>query len=105
MKHSVQSDVDVYAVGIIGDLRQFALGLKAVSLGLVSWRQARPFRSLRHVVADPARYVRTRKWRELRNYFNGYLAEHHDGNSNAGRGWTKRAARRRLRRIRSRAGL
>jgi hypothetical protein len=44
--------------------------------------------------------IREGNWRALRNYFNGWLAEHPDGQSSAGRGWTQRAALRRLRRIR-----
>lgn len=45
------------------------------------------------------RQARARNWRAVRNYFNGYLAEHRHGGHNAGRGWTKRAALRRVERI------
>jgi hypothetical protein len=39
-----------------------------------------------------------RSWRR-RSYWNGYLAEHAQCAHNAGRGWTKRAASRRVARI------
>lgn len=45
----------------------------------------------------------TRSWRR-RSYWNGYLAEHAGCPHNAGRGWTRRAALRRVERIHLRVG-
>lgn len=73
---------DTYPVGLFMDWRR-RKGQHAKF-----WR----FRYLR-------RQVRARNWRAVRNYFNGYLAEHQHGGHNAGRGWTKRAAERRVARI------
>lgn len=69
-----------YPVGLLRDMKQGRLkyGLKAYA-----WNYC----------------VRGKRWRALRNYFNGYLAEHEHGGHNAGRGWTKRAANRRVERI------
>lgn len=67
---------DVYAVGFLSDLRE------ARRSG--NWRaKLRWFR---------------RSWRR-RSYWNGFLAEHEACPHNAGRGWTRHAACRRVERI------
>lgn len=73
------SETDVYPVGLLLDFKRGRLryGLRRYLM----------------------RQVRDRNWRAVRNYFNGYLAEHRHGGHNAGRGWTKRAAIRRVERI------
>jgi hypothetical protein len=72
--------VDVYPVGLFSDINR-----KRVRYGL------------RHYLWSYC--IKGRRWRAARNYFNGYLAEHEHGGHNAGRGWTKRAALRRVDRI------
>ena len=69
---------DVYPVGLLMD-----------------W-QRRKVRPLRRAARYPWSAIRERNWRRLRNYLNGYLAEHEGCAHNAGRGWTKRTARRRV---------
>lgn len=86
--------VDVYPVGVLSGLlrmwRAFdrSPDLRGKRLGIV-----------RYVVRVERRYlvgqVRKRNWRAVRNSFNGYLAEHRGCAHNCGRGWTKRAAKRR----------
>ena len=73
------SDVDVYPVGLFSDIKRRR-----------AWYGFRTYEW---------RNLKQRKWRELRNYFNGYLAEHDGHPHNAGRGWTKRAAIRRVDRL------
>jgi hypothetical protein len=46
-----------------------------------------------------AHQIHNRNWRAVRNHFNGYLAEHDGHPHNAGRGWTRKAALRRVERI------
>ena len=69
---------DTYPVGLFSDWRR-----RRLRAGV---------RYLRHQAGE-------RNWRAVRNYFNGYLAEHRHGGHNAGRGWTKAAAQRRVARI------
>lgn len=69
---------DVYPVGLFCD-----------------WRYGRLRAGLRYLHLQ----AKARNWRAVRNYFNGYLAEHEHGGHNAGRGWTKRAALRRVERL------
>jgi hypothetical protein len=49
-------------------------------------RRARPYLT---------RQIKAHNWRAVRNYFNGWLAEHEGCHHNAGRGWTEKAACRR----------
>jgi hypothetical protein len=70
----------VYPVGLLSDIKR-----KRVRYGV------------RHYLWSYG--IRGRRWRAVRNYFNGYLAEHDGHPHNAGRGWTKRAAVRRVERI------
>lgn len=73
--------IGTYPVGLLSDIKR-----RRVRRGLrrYLWRQ-----------------IKSRNWRAVRNYFNGYLAEWHyrpDGVrlTHCGRGWTRRAAIRRL---------
>lgn len=82
MSERVEIDaLDVYPVGLLMD-----------------WKH-RKVRPLRRALRYPLRQARAHNWRAVRNYFNGYLAEHDGHPHNAGRGWTKRAAVRRVNRI------
>jgi hypothetical protein len=83
MKFTGGEKIDVYPVGLLMD-----------------WRH-RGIRRLRYSLRYPLRQARAGEWRAVRNYFNGYLAEHPDGQTSAGHGWTKRAALRRLAKIRA----
>lgn len=93
MKHG-QEEIDVYPVGWLAVLLGLGRSLRArhrqaiaFSLGKIryQWR----------LTVDRAR---AGKWREIRNSFNGYLAEHHALGSRAGHGWTKKRALRDLNR-------
>lgn len=73
-------------------------GIETYEVGLLlDFRRGRLRAGLRYL----ARQVKRREWRAVRNYFNGYLAEWHYPplgvkHYKCGRGWTRRAARRRL---------
>lgn len=76
-----ESFIEAYPVGLLRDIKR-----KSLSYGLKRYLWVQ---------------VRRRNWRAVRNYFNGYLAEWHyppEGmrHHKCGRGWTKRAAIRRL---------
>ena len=89
MKHTATGPVDIYAVGLLADLRDFVHNPDR--------DEAR--RHLRYALRRPARYIRTRKWRELRKYLNGYIAEPRDwpaGLIRCGTGWTRGRAYRDL---------
>ena len=74
-------------------------GISAYPVGALSdWKAGR---TVGYIACSAWKRAKARNWRALRNYFNGYLAEWHfppDGlrHSRCGRGWTKRAAIRRL---------
>jgi hypothetical protein len=77
--------IDVYAVGLWRDLRQFR----------ASGHRPRRVRRLARSLRYPFRQARARNWRAVRNYFNGYLAEPYTmppGVTRCGRGWTRRGA-------------
>lgn len=73
-------------------------GIGTYPVGLLAHLKHRQVRyGLRYVV----RQAKKGNWRAVRSYFNGYLAEWHyppEGlvQGTCGRGWTRRAARRRL---------
>jgi hypothetical protein len=74
----------------------------------VGWLQAwksgpRRWNHLKREWRSVVYWARRRNWRAVRNTFNGYLAEHEHGGHNAGRGWTKRRAIRRVEAICRRA--
>lgn len=87
-----QVPIDVYPVGVLSAWQRVYRAVKRhrtdVARGILRTE-------CRHVVSE----VRKRDWRSLRNSFNGYLAEHQGCAHNCGRGWTKRAARRRAERL------
>lgn len=62
----------------------------------VGWLEACKSRRLRAEWRYFKRWAREGNWRAVRNSFNGYLAEHDGHPHNCGRGWTKRAAVRRV---------
>jgi hypothetical protein len=90
---TLEAEVDVYAVGVLRDLR-------------IAWRYARrgwwlrAWDQFRRVPRHPVRHIRARQWRELRNDFNGFLAEPtwrgEPEWTRAGTGWTRRRALRNL---------
>lgn len=70
-----QPRIDVYPVGVLSD-----------------WKRGRLRYSVKHYLIP---LIRRRAWRNVRNYFNGYLAEvaYSDiRHTRCGSGWTKRAA-------------
>lgn len=92
--------VDVYAVGVLRTLQVVGRALTVRHPDL----RGRRLIIVRKSVSSQWRYIwvyciKGRRWRALRNTFNGYLAEHRHGGHNAGRGWTKRAAIRRADRL------
>jgi hypothetical protein len=101
--------VDVYPVGALKQLLHAWHCLTArkfpASIGPPSplWRLTRARISLGYIPKTVVRQIRQRKWRELKNTFNGYLAEPYhwpqDGSlTRCGTGWTKARAMRSLRR-------
>jgi hypothetical protein len=93
------STVDVYPVGVLSDIQAAWRALTVLHRPNVAWYYLRNAR--RHVW----RHVRNHEWRDLRQTFNGYLAEPSPWPSPAlrrcGRGWTRKRALRNLnRRIR-----
>lgn len=89
----------MYPVGWLSTLRR-------VGRALVTRRHLRQVRrfawlDIRRQVKLTLYRIRHRRWRELKNSFNGYLAEPHhwpDGMHRCGSGWTRRRAMRSLRR-------
>ncbi len=104
--------IDVYPVGVLADLKRAwrALTLPtgrfpaALSSPVTpSWRLSQARYMLRHSWRTVVRQVKARKWRDLKNAFNGYLAEPDvfpPGNyrRRCGTGWTQRRALRSLHR-------
>lgn len=83
------TEIEVYPVGVLLDLRNLRRKLRHPGHGMTRWRELRA----------AARWFR-RSWRR-RSYWNGYLAEVHYPpagltHRRAGRGWTRRAAARSL---------
>lgn len=71
--------ITIYPVGLLADLARFVHD---------------PDRSAarRHLRASLRREwgrIKAGKWREAKNYFNGYLAEHETLGTRAGHGWTR----------------
>lgn len=74
----VASQTEVYPVGLLHDLQLF--------IHNPDRKQAR--QRLRSSLRYPLGQARARNWRALRNYFNGYLAEH-PMSPQCGHGWTR----------------
>lgn len=97
--------VDVYPVGVLSEVRRM----------ISYWRHPPPVgnrraaaSSLRWMWRGISRKVRDRKWRELKSYFNGYLAEPTPWPADVtrcGSGWTRQRALRSLRRQVRRPGV
>jgi hypothetical protein len=96
---SVQGDViSIYSVGVLSDLRAAWASIRGRKVNFPRMRLRTMFRYLWG-------RIRERKWRELRNSFNGYLAEVDYPSSrvalsvtHCGHGWTKKRAIESLRR-------
>ena len=101
--------IDVYPVGVLADIgrawRYLTSRRFPATIGPPSWtwrlRNARS--SLRHARRSVARHIRRRQWRDLKNDFNGFLAEPDPwpdgiGLTRCGSGWTRGRALRSLRR-------
>lgn len=93
--------IDVYAVGVLWDLRTVyrylrnrrQLRARGVQVGF----QVR--KHIKYVFRGPWRNIKKGKWREAKNCFNGYLAEptpFPEGLRRCGSGWTRKRALRRL---------
>lgn len=80
--------VDVYPVGILWAFKD---------------DQRKGWRRVRSQLTRAWAHVKAGRWHEARSIFNGYLAECPDMDGthwhNCGRGWTKRAALRRVERL------
>lgn len=86
------SEIDVYPVGLLHDIAHFVHNPD----------RAEARRKLRYALHHPLRQIKARKWRAVRSYFNGYLAEHPTRGTRAGHGWTRgRAYRDLVRHLRS----
>jgi len=83
--------IDVYAVGLLADVLRFVHTPNRRTARRMGWYCVRRF----------TRMVRDRKWREIKSYCNGYLAEPTPwppGLARCGSGWTKGRAYRDLQR-------
>lgn len=99
--------IAVYPVGVLAHIRrawryltlpvrQFPATHRPVTW---RWRASRAQSELYAAWRTTRRHIRQRQWHELRQTFNGYLAEPEpfpDGLTRCGRGWTRRAAVRSL---------
>jgi hypothetical protein len=79
-------DVTIYPVGLLQALSQFVHAVDR------DHARRKLVHSLRYVLTQ----ARARNWNAVRNYFNGYLAEHAYAGSRAGTGWTRGRAYRDL---------
>ncbi|QES25820.1 hypothetical protein DEJ47_04570 [Streptomyces venezuelae] len=78
--------ITIYPVGLLADLSRFV-------------HEADRTVARRHLRASLHREwerIKARKWREAKNYFNGYLAEHDTLGTRCGTGWTRGRALRDL---------
>lgn len=92
MNHAAFGEIDIYAVGLLADLRRLVHSPEPLAQRLHRFR-----RDLR----SPARSVRARDWWAVRRYLNGYLAEPSVWPTNidvrrCGTGWTRGRAYRDL---------
>lgn len=98
--------IDVYRVGAFKDFYMAWRALTVRPVPLHQWRYAR--RYLKRPFQLSAHYIRVGKWRELKNQWNGFLAEPTPwptGATRCGSGWTRKRALRSLRRQVSRPGV
>jgi hypothetical protein len=80
------ADITIYPVGLLRDWQKF----------IHNPDRAAARSRLRYALRDLASRIRARRWRSVRDYFNGYLAEHADHSGRAGHGWTRGRAYRDL---------
>ena len=80
------ADITIYPVGLLHDWQIFVHAIDRT--------YAR--RHLRGSLRRELDRIKARKWREAKNYFNGYLAEHESLGTRAGHGWTRGRAYRDL---------
>ncbi|MCX5070868.1 hypothetical protein OOJ91_34030 [Micromonospora lupini] len=88
LSEAIEDQVDVYPVGLFRDVRQLR---HALAVG-----DPRAWRRLRSALGRQVDRIRGRRWREARQYLNGYLAEHRTSGTRCGHGWTPGRARRDL---------
>ncbi|MGK5677486.1 hypothetical protein [Actinoplanes sp. URMC 104] len=96
------TEIDVYPVGWLKELQLFRRALHA-GPDARRWAAGR----LRRQARSNLRHIRRRQWRDLKNTFNGYLAEPYEfpaGVTCCGTGWTRARARRDLDRLVRAAG-
>ena len=79
-------DITIYPVGLLHDWQIFVHAIDRT--------YAR--RQLRGSLSREVDRIKARKWREAKNYFNGYLAEHETLGTRCGTGWTRSRAYRDL---------
>ena len=75
------NEIDIYPVGLLRDLRDFIHSPKPL--------RQRLRRLLYDLDIGVTYRIRRRSWRALRNYLNGYLAEHQTRGTRCGHGWTR----------------
>lgn len=80
--------IDVYPVGVLAELLRLGRALRSRRWEAIRWALGRLGSEAGHI----ARRARARRWREVKNSFNGYLAEHRTLGTRCGSGWTKRRA-------------
>ncbi|NUU21067.1 MAG: hypothetical protein HOV68_06055 [Streptomycetaceae bacterium] len=80
------ADITIYAVGLLQHWQHFVHNPD---------RKAARLR-FRNDLRYPIRHARARNWRAVKNYFNGYLAEHAHLGTRCGTGWTRGRAYRDL---------
>ena len=80
------ADIQIYPVGLLAHWQHFVHNPDR--------KAAR--RRFRHDLRYPLRQARARNWRAVKNYFNGYLAEHAHLGTRCGTGWTRGRAYRDL---------
>lgn len=101
--------IDIYRVGVLRNLYAAWRSLTCNPPPSVTWNKwDRARQNLRIAVSSPLRHIRNRQWHELKNDFNGYLAEPTpwpEGATRCGSGWTKRRALRSLQRNIRRPGV
>lgn len=79
-------DITIYPVGLLAHWQHFVHNPDR--------EDAR--RRFRYALRYPLRQARARNWRDVKNYFNGYLAEHAHLGTRCGTGWTRGRAYRDL---------
>lgn len=84
--------IDIYPVGVLADLIRLGRAIRSRQPQLIRWALGKCWYEVRYL----AQKVRYRQWRELKNAFNGYLAEHRTRGYRCGHGWTRRRALRDL---------